>query len=106
MGIELNFKSTTHEYNLYRGEIDGETVLLCRQIDDFAIASASRETSENLTAAIIARVTTGSQGLGTRYNIIDLLQTRDYVKVLFSTGPAPPGWVSPPFSDSFGSSAC
>ena len=28
-GDELQFKSTTHERNLYRGEIDSELVLVC-----------------------------------------------------------------------------
>ena len=35
----LGFKSTTHERNLYRGTVNGHEVLLCCQIDDFAIAS-------------------------------------------------------------------
>ena len=38
-GDELGFTSMTHECNLYHGEIDGELVLVCHQIDDFAIAS-------------------------------------------------------------------
>jgi hypothetical protein len=53
---ELNLKSTTHEHNLYRDEIDGEMVLVCRIDDSFAFASASRETTEKLIAAINARV--------------------------------------------------
>jgi hypothetical protein len=36
-----NFSSTTHERNLYHGSIDGTLVLICRQINDYAIASVS-----------------------------------------------------------------
>jgi hypothetical protein len=82
---ELGFRSTTHERNLYRGSVDGSTVLICRQVDDFAIASASHATAEKLVSFINKRVTTESKGLGTRYNGIDLLQTRDYLKVSCST---------------------
>ena len=32
-GPELGFTSTTHERNLYRGLIDGDLVLVCRQVD-------------------------------------------------------------------------
>jgi hypothetical protein len=38
---ELGFTSSTHERNLYRGDIDGELVLVCHQVDDFAVASTS-----------------------------------------------------------------
>jgi hypothetical protein len=82
---DLNFRSTTHERNLHRGEIDDELVLICRQVDDFAVASVSRATASKLIAAINARVTTKDQGLGIRYNGIDLLRTRDCVKVSCET---------------------
>jgi len=36
---EFDFKATTHEWNLYHAEIKGETVYVCRQVDDFTIAS-------------------------------------------------------------------
>ena len=92
-GDELGFKSTTHERNLYRGEIDGELVLVCRQVDDFAIASVSPTAAEKLIAVINAHATTeskgtgvlDSQGLGIRYNGIDVHQTRDYVKLSCET---------------------
>jgi hypothetical protein len=63
-GKELNFKSTKHERNLYRGEIDGELVLVCRQVDDFAIASASPVTAEQLIGIINSHATTSSKGTG------------------------------------------
>ena len=41
MLLSLQFTSCPHDPCLYRGVIDGETSLSLRQIDDFAIASAS-----------------------------------------------------------------
>jgi len=78
---ELGFHSTTHERNLYCGEINGELVLVCRQVDDFAIASKDPKTADLLISKINAQVTTQNKGLGMRYNGIDLNQTRDYIKV-------------------------
>ena len=92
-GPELAFKSTTHERNLYRGTIDGEMVLVCRQVDDFAIASASPLAAEKLIAIINSHATTTNLGIGiksrhgvaSRYNGIDVHQTRDYIKVSCAT---------------------
>jgi len=36
---EVGFRSTTHERNLYQGEINGKLLLVCHQVDDFAIAT-------------------------------------------------------------------
>ena len=75
---ELKFKATTHERNLYTGKIDGETVLVCRQVDDFAVGSTTQATAEKLIAFLInKRVSTTSEGIGTKYNGVDILQTRD-----------------------------
>jgi hypothetical protein len=92
-GPELGFTSTTHERNLYRGVIDGELVLVCRQVDDFAVASASPAAAAQLIAVINAHATTSSQGIGIldnqgigiRYNGVDLHQTRDYIKISCET---------------------
>jgi hypothetical protein len=85
-GDKLGFKSTTHERNLYIRTIDGERVLVCRQVDDFAIASKSRAAAEKLIAMINKHATTESQGLGhetpygisNRYNGVDIHQTREF----------------------------
>jgi hypothetical protein len=37
---ELAFRSATHEHNLHHGTANGETVLICWQVDDRAVASA------------------------------------------------------------------
>ena len=90
---ELGFKSTTHERNLYHGKIDGETVLVCRQVDDFAIACKSPAVADKLIAVINKHATTENQGVGirgdfgvhSRYNGVDIHQTRDYVKLSCET---------------------
>jgi KUP system potassium uptake protein len=82
---ELGFRSTTHEPNLYRGTVADQDVLLCRQVDDFSIACKDPAIAERLIALINARVTTESKGLGTRYNGIDLLQTRHYLQLSCGT---------------------
>jgi hypothetical protein len=35
----LAFCSTTHERNIYRGSYKGQTILLCKQVDDFTLAA-------------------------------------------------------------------
>ena len=34
---KMGFKNTAHERNLYTGMIDGEEVIVCRQVDNFAM---------------------------------------------------------------------
>ena len=63
-GDELGFKSTTHEPNLYRGKIDGHLVLVCRQVDDFAIASESVAAAEKVVTVINSHATTTMKGTG------------------------------------------
>ena len=92
-GDELGFKSTTHEHNLYQGEINGELVLVCHQVDDFAIASVSPTAAKKLITVINAHATTESKGTGVldsqglciHYNGIDVHQTRDYIKLSCET---------------------
>jgi hypothetical protein len=79
----MNFKSTTHERNLYHGTIDGTLVLVCRQIDDYAIASVSPDIADRLIAFINSHATTANHGIGSstpfgitsRYNGLDVHQT-------------------------------
>ena len=86
-------ESSCLQRNLYRGEIDGEHVLVCHQVDDSAIASVSPTAAEKLIAVINAHATTeskgtgvlDSQGLGIRYNGIDVHQIRDYIKLSYET---------------------
>jgi hypothetical protein len=83
------FQSTTHERNLYHGEIDGTLVLVCRQIDDYAIASVTPAIADQLIAFINSHATTANHGIGTlsafgitnRYNGLDVHQTSHYIKL-------------------------
>jgi hypothetical protein len=104
---DIGFKSTTHERNLYRGTLDGEMVLVCRQVDDFAVASVTPRVASKLVTLINDRVTTVDKGIGeitvngafSQYNGVDVHQTRDYIKMscesyidrVLQTH----GWVSP-----------
>jgi len=36
---EFNFKAMTHEHNFYQGEVKGEIIFICQQVDNFAIAA-------------------------------------------------------------------
>jgi hypothetical protein len=86
---EFGFKNTTHERNLYRGSIDGAMILICRQVDDFAIASVDPAVASKLVSMINAKVTTVDKGIGeitvkgafSQYNGVDVHQTQDYVKL-------------------------
>jgi hypothetical protein len=63
--------------------------LICRQVDDYAIATKNTSTAEALATKINSYVTTEYKGIGERtpirikswYNGVDLLQTRDYAKI-------------------------
>ena len=89
--------------------IEGETVLVCRQVDDFAVATEKDEIAKSFFAQLRKHVQTEYNAMGIeipdvgifeRYNGIDIIQTRDYVKVscesyldrLFQTH----GWDKPP----------
>ena len=78
---EFDFKATTHEWNLYHAEIKGETVYVCWQVDDFAIASDTVMVADYIISAIDKHVSTSNKGLGTKYNGLDILQTHDYIKI-------------------------
>jgi len=78
---KLGFCLTMHERNLYQGEIDGELLLVCHQVDDFAIATKNLKMSDILINKINACITTQNKGVGTKYNGVDNLQTRDYIKM-------------------------
>jgi hypothetical protein len=92
-GPELQLRSTTHERNLYQGTFQGEKVLVCRQVDVFAIATDSQPVAEALIAIINRHVTTASQGIGVhvpdgihaRYNGVDIRQTQLYIQLSCDT---------------------
>ena len=84
---KLGFKNTTHERNLYFGHIDGHEILVCRQVDDFAAGSPTKEGSKLFMDKIREHVSAEFNALGIetdrgnyeRFNGIDVFQTRDYI---------------------------
>ena len=86
---KMGFRNTTHEKNLYTGTIDGEEVLVCRQVDDFASGAANRRAAERFMEIVQSHVKAEFVGMGIelpegryqRFNGIDVFQTRDYVKL-------------------------
>jgi ribosomal protein L30/L7E len=89
---ELGFKATTHEHNLYCGNVCGE-VYVCQQVDDFSIALDTRETADYIVSVVSSHATTTSQGIGNItingahccYNGVDIWQPRNYVKISCKT---------------------
>ena len=86
---KMGFKNTTHERNLYVGTIDGQEVLVCRQVDDFASAAADQKIAEKFISELRQHVEAEFAGMGVetssgmfqRYNGIDVFQSRDAVIV-------------------------
>ena len=86
---KMGFRNTTHEKNLYIGTIDGDEVLICRQVDDFAAGAASIATAKKFITVLRKHVEAECAGMGIempegyyqRYNGIDFHQTRDYIKL-------------------------
>jgi Reverse transcriptase (RNA-dependent DNA polymerase) len=77
----IGFRSTTHERSLYTATINGFQVLLCRQVDDLAIACTDTDTAQWVISQIGAKVEVTDGGLLTTFNGVDIDQTADYVKV-------------------------
>ena len=43
---KMGFRNTVHEQNIYSGTNDGKDVLVCRQVDDFAVGAESPNAAE------------------------------------------------------------
>ena len=80
---DLGLKPATHEPCLYSGTFNGERLLFLRQVDDFAVASKTKETAMSLIAAINdnMRIEVKHLGLIDRFNGLDISQTRYYIKI-------------------------
>ena len=87
MTKELGFKATTHETCLYHKQIDGDLVLVLRQVDDFSIASTNPEHCKKTIQEIESRMQNPLNDLGVikRFNGIDIQQARDFVKISCET---------------------
>ena len=90
---KMGFRNTVHERNLYVGQIDGEEVLVCRQVDDFASAAADKKVAEKFISELRKHVDAEFAGMGVetssgmfqRYNGIDIFQSSDAVVVSCET---------------------
>ena len=80
---ELGLTPTVHEPCLYSGTVDGKRVIFMRQVDDFAIAAPDERTSDILLDMIDDKLSIPlkRQGLLDMYNGMDILQTKDYIKI-------------------------
>lgn len=80
---KLGLKPTTHEPCLYYGTFKGEEVLFLRQVDDFAVSSSNDKINKQIIEAINNELSIEIKDLGrlTRYNGVDVTQTKHYVKL-------------------------
>jgi hypothetical protein len=81
----LGFTSTTHERNLYRASIRDSVVLICRQVDDLAIACRDPDIADHLVTQLQTHVSMKHLGLLTSFNGVDIEQTRHYLKISCSS---------------------
>ena len=87
---DLNLKPCTHEPCLYHTHDyngTGKTVLFLRQVDDFAISCQDKELAMDVIAKINAKMTIEVKELGLidRFNGVDIMQTRHYIKLYNKT---------------------
>jgi hypothetical protein len=80
---DLAFVPTTHEPCIYRGTIDGHSVLFLRQVDDFAMAVDDPDMCEKICDPIDTRLNEPIKRLGLLelYNGTNIEQTRDYIRL-------------------------
>ena len=83
----LGFKSAKHEPCLYKGKLDGTTVFMRRQVDDFTVAAPSLETANKLFHLIHQDLKQPLKLLGvlTMFNGLDVLQGNRYIKISCAT---------------------
>ncbi len=81
---DIGLTPTIHEPCIYSGLILGKWVLFMRQVNNFAILAPSQWIANHLLDLIDDKLSIPMkhQGLVTLYNGLDILQTRDYTKVL------------------------
>ena len=83
----MGFRNTTHERNIYSNTIDDKKVLFLRQVDDFAVACKDEAICKSVIEAIGKQLTVPLHLLGriTKFNGVDITQTRDYIKISCQT---------------------
>ena len=84
---KLKLKATTHEPCLYSGKYNNTDILFLRQVDDFAIACPDEDLAKKIIGEINNHMSVQIKYLGllTRFNGVDVEQTRDYIKIYNTT---------------------
>lgn len=80
---KLNLLPTKHEPCLYRGHYNGHEVLFLRQVNNFALSSASNDTDMAIIQAIDEEMEIAIKDLVrmTRYNCVNITQTKHLIKL-------------------------
>ncbi len=80
---ELSLTPTVHKPCLYSGAIAGQRVVFMQQVDDFAIATPNKKTSDILLNLIDEQLSIPlkRQALVSIFSDIEVLQTRDLIKI-------------------------
>jgi deoxyuridine 5'-triphosphate nucleotidohydrolase len=87
---ELDLKPCTHEPCLYytnNYNNKGQKILFLRQVDDFAVACESRTLASDIISKINDKMTIDVKELGliSRFNGVDVQQSRQYIKIYNKT---------------------
>jgi Reverse transcriptase (RNA-dependent DNA polymerase) len=85
----LNFRSTTHDQTIYQTSYNGETVLLLRQVDDFALACTTESTAQDIYNVIGTAMQLPGEdaplfqylGLLSDYNGVDIIQASSHITI-------------------------
>ncbi|GFH58496.1 hypothetical protein CTEN210_14972 [Chaetoceros tenuissimus] len=80
-----NFGTGTIVVKDYKGT--GKSVLFLKQVDDFTISCETKDIAEDVIASIDSKMSIKVKKLGliSRFNGVDVLQTRDYIKIYNKT---------------------
>ena len=89
---ELNFRATVLDRSLYRTEYEGETVLLLRQLDDFALSCNSETVANEIVGIIVKKLQLPNEdnppfevfGLVKDFDGVLLEQRHGYIKIHYS----------------------
>ena len=80
--MEMGFVNTKHEPCIYRGTLEGQEVLTCRQVDDFAFSSKEKMTLQQVLKELARCIDFfPEEEMLKRYNGVDVEQTRHYIKL-------------------------
>ena len=86
---DLGFAPTTHDRAIYSATIDGQIILLLRQVDDFALASPSENIAKDVYTSVGKRLQLPSEakppfkcfGMIDDFNGVDIHQTSTAIEI-------------------------